>query len=102
MECSCSDRSLRADSWDLSIYVHLTPEASLRRGVARDSLLMEEAQRLRSSMSCASLGLDPSGDPARPAVTVWPWCGAAPRRARAARGALGRAVPAQGEACSLR
>jgi pantothenate kinase len=40
MECSCSDRSLRADSWDLSIYVHLTPEASLRRGVARDSLLM--------------------------------------------------------------
>ena len=66
MECSCSDRSLRADSWDLSIYVHLTPEASLRRGVARDSLLMEEAQRLRRTAISTTTLLDKRAITLRP------------------------------------
>ena len=46
--------------------------------------------------------LDPARDPARPALALRPGRRAAARGARAGRGALGRAVPAQGAAQRLR
>jgi hypothetical protein len=43
-----------ADTWDLSIYVHLAPEASLRRSVAWDSLLMGGTETATDEISMSA------------------------------------------------